>query len=99
MTTLVETHGMSEGNPTVVPLTTIMENHQGCIFVATKPAVHTWMRPIFIRYHFVRDDMKNGTISVKYLLPTDEMVADTLTKCLAAHKFRQHRKVLLGLLE
>ena len=40
-----------------------------------------------MRYHFVRDETKMGTIQVKYC-KTEGMIADMLTKARYAKKFR-----------
>ena len=44
-----------------------------------------------IKYHFVREQVRNGTIRLKYC-QTDEMTADMFTKSLAKTKFAKLRK-------
>jgi hypothetical protein len=51
---------------------------------------------INIRYFFVKDRVENGEITIKYL-PTEEMVADLLTKPLQGQLFRKLRQKLLNM--
>lgn len=46
------------------------------------------IKHIAISYHFVREGVKNGAIVLKYV-PTDEMIADILTKALPNHRFEK----------
>lgn len=50
---------------------------------------------INIRYFFVKDRVESGDISIEYL-PTEEMVADILTKPLQGEAFRSMRRQLLN---
>ena len=47
---------------------------------------HKCTKHIDIRYHFVRQCVRNGDIALQYC-PTDRMVADILTKALPKAKF------------
>ena len=49
------------------------------------PVNHGRAKHIDIKYHFIRDEVAKGTVRIKYL-PTDEMLADALTKGLAGPK-------------
>jgi len=59
--------------------TVIFEDNQGCIALAKNPVAHERTKHIDIRYHFIREQIEENTIDVKYL-PTEEMLADLLTK-------------------
>jgi hypothetical protein len=48
---------------------------------------------IDIAYHFVRECVANGTISVQYI-PTDDMTADVLTKALPQIKHEKHIRAM-----
>jgi len=52
-------------------------------------------RHIKIRYYFVNQFLENGEMKIKYC-PTDEMVADILTKPLQGEHFKVMAMKLLG---
>jgi hypothetical protein len=52
-------------------------------------------RHVAIRYFFLKDRIDKREVEVKYL-PTDDMVADILTKPLHGAQFRRLRKMLLN---
>ena len=51
-----------------------------------------------IRYFFITDRIKKGELKIEYC-PTDDMVADFLTKPLQGKKFIQFRKIIMNLKE
>ncbi|PSS36786.1 hypothetical protein PHLCEN_2v1417, partial [Hermanssonia centrifuga] len=61
---------------------TIYSNNQGAIALSKDDRFHTRTKHIDIRFHFVRQYVEDGTLSITYL-PTDRMLADALTKALA----------------
>ncbi|CAJ1960243.1 unnamed protein product [Cylindrotheca closterium] len=52
-------------------------------------------RAINIRYFFITDQVEKGKFKVKYC-PTDDMIADFMTKPLQGEKFRKFRDLILG---
>ena len=54
--------------------------------MTTNPVFHYNSKHIEVRYHFIRDIVKKGVIKPKYV-PTEEQVADVLTKPLSRVKF------------
>ena len=52
-------------------------------------------RAINIRYFFVTDHVDKGNVTIEYC-PTDEMIADFMTKPLQGQKFRDFRSDILG---
>eukprot|EP00980_Cylindrotheca_fusiformis_P005449 scaffold1166_cov114-Cylindrotheca_fusiformis.AAC.2 len=52
-------------------------------------------RAINIRYFFITDQVKKGNISIEYC-PTDDMIADYMTKPLQGEKFRKFKRDILG---
>ena len=73
--------------------TVIMEDNQSVIAIARNPILHARTKHIDIRYHYVREAVQVGIISLSYC-PTDEMVADLLTKGLPKGRFETLRKVM-----
>ncbi|KAI9043642.1 uncharacterized protein KD926_002992 [Aspergillus affinis] len=59
--------------------TIIFKDNQGAIKIADNPVNHPKTKHIAVRYHAIRDHVNNGEIQLEYL-PTDQMVADGLTK-------------------
>ena len=55
-------------------------------------------RHINIRYFYVTDRIKDGSIRVVYH-PTKELVGDYMTKALQGSLFRTHRNTIMGLTE
>jgi hypothetical protein len=62
--------------------TVIFEDNQGCIALAKNPVSHERTKHIDIRYHFIRELIEAKMIDLQYL-PTEEMLADLLTKGMA----------------
>ena len=52
------------------------------------------LKHVELKYHFVRDKVKSGEIKLVYV-PTEENVADIMTKCLARIKFERFRDRLV----
>ena len=52
-------------------------------------------RAINIRYYFVTDHVEKGNVSIEYC-PTEDMIADFMTKPLQGEKFREFRRAILG---
>ena len=50
------------------------------------PILHDKSKHIEIKYHFIWDMVQKGDVKLKYV-PTEEQVADVLTKPLAYVKF------------
>ena len=74
---------------------TIHSDNQGAIALAKDNKFHARTKHIDVRYHFIREAVEDGKVSVVYV-PTDENPADIFTKPLAKAKFRQFVE-LLGL--
>lgn len=56
---------------------------------------HSRTRHIDIRFHFIKDYVESGDLIVRYI-PTDDQLADILTKNLSLEKFRHFRDKLLS---
>ena len=73
--------------------TVIWEDNQAAISLAKNPVSHARTKHIDTRYHFIREEVQNGVIALKYI-PTKQMVADILTKPLAKTLFMELRHAL-----
>ena len=67
-----------------------MEDNQGAIAIARNPTSHARTKHIDIRYHYVREAVQEGTVDLCYC-PTNEMLADLLTKQLSRGQFERLR--------
>ena len=52
-------------------------------------------RALNVRYFFVTDQVEKGNVIIDYC-PTDDMIADYMTKPLQGEKFKKFRKMILG---
>ncbi|KAF9799838.1 hypothetical protein IEO21_10490 [Rhodonia placenta] len=68
--------------PTPTPL---YSDNQSAITIAKSGMLHARTKHIDIRYHFIREVISSGRATLAYC-PTDEMVADILTKPLVRDK-------------
>ena len=82
---LQEELGVTNTGPTL-----IYEDNQGAISMAKNPVFHKRTKHVQIRYHFVREAVVQGTITLEYCR-TDEMLADSFTKALARDQFEKLR--------
>ena len=73
--------------------TVLMEDNQGAIAIAKNPVAHCKTKHIDIRYHYIREAIQNGTICLNYC-PTNEMIADLLTKPLSKGQFETLRAAM-----
>jgi hypothetical protein len=68
-----------------LPLTVIHCDNQSCIKLSDNLVFHDRSKHIEIRYHFIRYWVQRGAIQLLYI-PTNEQVADILTKALPRGK-------------
>ena len=76
--------------------TTIYTDSQSALAVARNPVFHARTKHIEVHYHYVRERLSAGEISLAYV-PTQDNLADLFTKALPREKFEAFRKAL-GLL-
>ena len=77
-----------------VPLPmTIFEDNQPCIAICEEPRKHRRMKHIDIQYFFLRDLVQQRQIQLLYK-PTDDQIADMMTKGLPAARFTKLRRML-----
>jgi hypothetical protein len=61
--------------------------------LSENPVSHDSTKHVEIKYHYIRDIVQRKAVRVEYL-PTDEQIADVLTKPLARSKFVYFRDKL-----
>ena len=66
-------------------LTSIMCDNQACIALAKNPIHYSLTKHINVQHHFIREKLENQETCFKYC-PTEDTVADMLTKPLAKNK-------------
>lgn len=68
-------------------------DNQSAIALASKPKFQARTKHIDIRFHFVRQHIKNGTFSLLYC-PTDDNIADAFTKALPRPRLQKLRMLM-----
>ena len=74
---------------------TVFEDNQGALALASAPKITPRTKHIGVKYHFFREYIISGKISLEYV-PSAQQQADILTKGLLAVKFQTLRKLLCG---
>lgn len=64
----------------------IREDNQAAIAIAENPVSHGRTKHIDLKYHFIRDQVEEGTVHLKYC-PSEKMTADILTKGIPKPQF------------
>jgi hypothetical protein len=67
------------------------QDNQGTIALANNPIQHARTKHIDVRHYFMKDAVQKNLVTLQYC-PTQEMVADVLTKHLGRVKFEEFRK-------
>ena len=73
--------------------TIIKEDNQGAIALSKNPKYHPRTKHIDIKYHFIRDKIVKKELILDYC-PTEEMLADLLTKPLGKTMFQTLRELM-----
>src|SRR5947207_8361034 len=68
-------------------------DNQGAIALAHNPEHHARTKHIDIQYHFIRNCVEDGTTRLEYC-PTEDMVADSLTKALGPERHKKLAKMM-----
>ena len=74
---------------------TIFEDNQGAIALSKNPVNRQRSKHIDIRYHFVRNALEEGKVDIQYC-PTEDMIADSLTKPMSKFKLQTFKNYLFG---
>ena len=72
---------------TTLEATTLFSDNQSAIALTKDHQYHARTKHIDIRFHFIRWIVENGSLRLIYC-PTDDMVADTLTKALPSPRVK-----------
>jgi hypothetical protein len=78
---------------TTLAPTTLFSDNQSAIALTKDHQYHARTKHIDIRFHFIRWIVENGSLRLVYC-PTDEMVADSLTKALPSPKVKHFAREL-----
>ena len=81
---------LSDLNVDIQDPTEIKEDNQGTIAMSKNPVGYKRTKHIDIKYHFVREAVQEESIHVTYC-PTNDMLADILTKPLPKSRFEKLR--------
>lgn len=84
---------LSSESPNSVQAVVIYCDNQGAIALAKNPQFHSRTKHIDINQHFVREKVADGKVTLEYV-PTEEQIADGLTKALSKDKFNTFRRAL-----
>ncbi|SOV02084.1 uncharacterized protein UDID_18955 [Ustilago sp. UG-2017a] len=84
---LLRSIGIATGTPTVY------SDNTGCIQVSKDPAQHWKLKHIDTKYHFVRNNVQEGRVQIKYV-DTTRNLADVLTKPIGKQAMQQARSGL-----
>ena len=80
---LLDIEAEPEKKPTI-----IREDNLSAIAIAKNPITHARTKHIDVKFHFVREALSNGCTELIYC-PTEEMVADVLTKPLSRDRLER----------
>lgn len=67
---------------------TIYEDNQSSIALAKNLIHHAHTKHIDIQHYFIREKVESGEVDLEYM-PTEDMIADALTKPLPCPKFEK----------
>ena len=62
--------------------------------MSKNPKYHGRTKHIDVKHHFIRDKVENGELLLKYC-PTNDMIADMLTKALPKTLFEKFRMMMI----
>ena len=75
----------------------MLVDNKSAIQLCKNPVFHDRSKHIETRYHFIRENVESGKITIDYI-NTDDQLADTLTKPLGRIKFQTLREKI-GIVE
>jgi hypothetical protein len=87
---ILEFMGFTQKGPT-----TIFEDNKSCIEMVKGNINHKVNKHINPRFHYTREQQNNGLVQIEFL-PTQEMIADLLTKGLGGEKTQYFTRLMLN---
>lgn len=72
---------------------TIFTDSQSAMRLAVNPEFHSRTKHVDVKFHFLREQVVLHTIDIQYL-PTQQQIADIMTKALTPDQFRRLRDLL-----
>ena len=81
--------GFPQDDPSV-----LHEDNQATIRMATNPIVSARNRHFSIKMSWIREQVANGIVTLQYV-PTEDQIADILTKALSKTMFVKNRDLLV----
>ncbi|MGM5101745.1 Ty1/Copia family ribonuclease HI, partial [Escherichia coli] len=72
-----------------LPVSVLCDN-QSAIDISKNPVQHSRSKHIDIRYHFIKDQVEQGTIQLEYV-GTKDQISDILTKPLSTELFEKQK--------
>ena len=75
--------------------TTVYIDNTSARTLALNPVFHVQSKHIDVKFHWLRDKVADGTITLEYI-KSDDQTADILTKPLTGEAFHRHRTRLLA---
>ena len=91
---VIDNLGIDNENLKFVSISTIYEDNNGAIVVATSPSMNTTSKHIAVKYHWFRHHV--GKEFVIWKIESENHKADIFTKCLQGQIFVRIRKLLCG---
>ena len=79
--------GNQQSQPTL-----ILEDNQLTIAMAKNPQYHGRSKHINSKFHFVREQVSNSKVCLKYNCPTEDMLADMMTKAVGPEKLNRLKR-------
>ena len=74
---------------------TVFEDNSSALELARMPKIHPRMKHINQSYHHLREYVERQEIQI-HAMPTEEQLADILTKPLPENSFVRHRQSIMG---
>jgi hypothetical protein len=87
---ILEFMGFKQQGPT-----TVFEDNKSCIDMVKGNINHKVNKHINPRFHYTREQQNNGLVQIEFL-PTQEMIADLLTKGLGGEKTQYFTRLMLN---